>query len=425
MTNLDAASDAPPAPAALGEPTRRVGAGWIAAFATVWFGIWMAQLTPVQLLLPAQIDAQLHPDDWVDSVMAFGVISGIASLFVIVAYPLTGALSDRTASRFGRRRPWIAAGAVVFSLSLVALGFQTELWAIGATWVAATVGFCIMTAALTATISDQVPVGQRGFVSGWMSAPQAVGIIVGLVLVTMLVTGTVAGYAVIALALVVLALPFLRRHDEPLAPGERARVTARGVIASLWISPRRYPDFGWTLMSRVLVSIGNALGTSLLLYFLMFGLGDENAEDDLIILTLIYMVFVIVASLGFGRLSDRLGRRRVFVFVAAALQGLAALLLALVPDLTVAMIAAGLLGLGYGSFLSVDQALATQVLPDPAARGKDLGIMNIASAVPQSIAPLLGAVAVVATGSFTLVFVLGALFAFAGALAVTRVRGVR
>jgi MFS family permease len=282
-----------------------------------------------------------------------------------------------------------------------------------------------MTAALTATISDQVPVGQRGFVSGWMSAPQAVGIIVGLVVVTMLVAGTIAGYSVIAVALVVLALPFLRRHDEPLAPGERARVTARGVIASLWISPRRHPDFGWTLLSRVLVSIGNALGTSLLLYFLMFGLDDENAEDDLIVLTLIYMVFVILASLVFGRLSDRLGRRRVFVFVASGLQGIAALLLALAPDLAVAMIAAGILGLGYGSFLSVDQALATQVLPDPAARGKDLGIMNIASAVPQSIGPLLGALAVVMTGSFTLVFVLGALFTFAGALAVTRVRSVR
>jgi MFS family permease len=344
---------------------------------------------------------------------------------VIVVYPLTGALSDRTVSRFGRRRPWIALGAVVFALALVVLGFQAELWAIGAAWIAATVGFCIMTAALTATISDQVPVRQRGFVSGWMSAPQAVGIIAGLVLVTMLVTGTAAGYAVLAVGLVVLAVPFLRRHDEPLAPGERARVTARGVVASLWISPRRHPDFGWTLASRVLVSIGNALGTSLLLYFLMFGLGDENAEEDLIVLTLIYMVFVIVASLVFGRLSDRLGRRRVFVFVAAALQGVAALLLAVVPDLTVAMVAAGLLGLGYGSFLSVDQALATQVLPDAASRGKDLGIMNIASAVPQSIGPLLGAGAVVATGSFTLVFVLGAVCAFAGALAVTRVRGVR
>ncbi|WP_448005384.1 MFS transporter [Agromyces bauzanensis] len=313
----------------------------------------------------------------------------------------------------------------MFALALVALGFQTELWAIGATWIAATVGFCIMTAALTATISDQVPVGQRGFVSGWMSAPQAVGIIVGLVLVTMVVTGTVAGYALIAAALVVLTLPFLRRHDEPLAPGERARVTARGVAQSLWIGPRAHPDFGWTLLSRVLVSIGNALGTGLLLYFLMFGLGDANAETDLIVLTLIYMVFVIVASLGFGTLSDRLGRRRVFVFVAAALQGLAALLLALVPDLTVAMIAAGLLGLGYGCFLSVDQALATQVLPDPAARGKDLGIMNIATAVPQSLGPLLGAAAVVATGSFTLVFLLSAAFGIAGAVAVMRVRSVR
>jgi MFS family permease len=379
----------------------------------------------VQLLLPAQIDAELHPENWVDSVVAFGVISGIAAVATIVAYPLTGALSDRTTSRFGRRRPWILIGALVFALALVALGFQTEIWAIGTAWVAASVGFCIMTAALTATISDQVPVGQRGFVSGWMSAPQAVGIIVGLVLVTELVTDTALGYALLAIILVVLALPFLTRHDQPLAAAERTRVTARHLLASLWISPRQHPDFGWTLLSRVLVSVGNALGTSLLLYFLMFGLGDANAESDLIVLTLIYMVFVIVASLALGRLSDRLGRRKAFVFLASGLQGVAALLLAIFPDLTVAMVAAGLLGLGYGCFLSVDQALATQVLPDAASRGKDLGIMNIASAVPQALGPLIGAAAVVASGSFALVFVMSAVFAFAGALAVARVRSVR
>ena len=424
MTDGDSTA-VPTAHDAFAEPTRRVGAGWIAAFASAWLGIWMAQLTPVQLLLPAQIDAELHPDDWIESVLAFGVVSGIAAVFVIVAYPLTGALSDRTASRFGRRRPWIAGGAVLFAGALVLLGFQTELWAIGAAWVLATVGFCVMTAALTATISDRVPVGQRGFVSGWMSAPQAVGIIAGLLLVTTLVTGAAAGYAVVAVALVLLAVPFLFLPDQRLDAGERARVTARHVVASLWISPRRHPDFGWTLLSRVLVSTGNALGTGLLLYFLMFGLGDANAEDDLIVLTLVYMVFVIVASLGFGRLSDRLGRRRLFVFLAALLQGLAALLLAVAPGLGTAMTAAGLLGLGYGCFLSVDQALATQVLPDPASRGKDLGIMNIATAVPQSIGPLLGALAVAATGSFTPVFVLCAAVTFAGALAVSRVRSVR
>jgi MFS family permease len=378
------------------------------------------------LLLPAQIDAELHPENWVDSVVAFGVISGVAAVATVIAYPITGALSDRTTTRYGRRRPWILIGALVFATSLVVLGLQTQIWAIGAAWVAASVGFCIMTAALTATISDQVPVGQRGFVSGWMSAPQSLGIIVGLLLVTELVTDTSLGYALLAAILVVLAVPFLTRHDEPLAADERTRVTAKGILASLWISPREHPDFGWTLLSRVLISIGNALGTGLLLYFLMFGLGDENAEQDLILLTLIYMVFVIIASLGLGRLSDRLGRRRVFVFVAAGLQGLAALLLAAFPALSVAMIAAGLLGLGYGCFLSVDQALATQVLPDAATRGKDLGIMNIATAVPQALGPLIGAGAVVvAGGSFALVFVLSAVCAFAGALAVTRVRSVR
>jgi MFS family permease len=145
----------------------------------------------------------------------------------------------------------------------------------------------------------------------------------------------------------------------------------------------------------------------------------------LIILTLIYMVFVIFAALALGRLSDRLGRRKSFVFLASTLQAIAALMLAFIPMLPVAMIAAGVLGLGYGCFLAVDQALATQVLPDPAARGKDLGIMNIATAVPQAIAPLLGALMVAAIGGFQGLFVMAGAFAFAGALAVSRVKAVR
>nr|WP_179580705.1 MFS transporter [Leifsonia psychrotolerans] len=385
----------------------------------------MAQLTPVQLLLPAQIDRELHPQNWVDSVVAFGIISGIAGLCAIVAYPLTGALSDRTTSRFGRRRPWIAGGAALFAVALLLLGAQTSMVGIGVFWALALTGFCVLTAALTATISDQVPVGQRGYVSGWLSAPQAVGTILGLLLVTMLFTGTFAGYAVVAILLLILVIPFLLMPDAVLLPEQREPITTRGIVESLWISPRAYPDFGWTLLSRVLVNFGNAFGTTLLLYFLMFGLKDANAEDDLVVLTLIYMVFVIVAAIFLGRLSDTLGRRKSFVFVASALQGVAALMLAFIPSLTAAMVAAGLLGLGYGCFLAVDQALATQVLPDPASRGKDLGIMNIATAVPQAIAPLLGAGAVAVLGGFTGLFLLAGLFAFAGALAVAKVKSVR
>lgn len=406
-------------------PLTPVTGRWVALFAAAWLGVWLAQLTPIQLLLPAQIQAELRTFYWVDNVLWFGVVSGAAGVCAVVAYPLTGALSDRTRGRFGRRRPWVAGGTVLFAAALLALGIQTTMLGIAICWCLALTGFCVLTAALTAMISDQVPVGQRGYVSGWMSAPQAIGIILGLVLVMVLGLGAFGGYALAAGALVVLVAPFLlvvpdRQHTARGLP----RLRPRHLVTELWISPREHPDFGWTLLSRVLVNLGNAFGTTLLLYFLEFGLHDASAQNDLIPLVLVYMVFVIAASLVLGRVSDRLQRRKVFVLIASVVQAVAALLLAFLPSMPMAYVGSALLGLGYGCFLSVDQALATQVLPDPESRGKDLGIMNIAWAIPQAFGPLLGGVVVFWAGGFTGLFLLSGLAALLGAVAVSRVRSV-
>jgi MFS family permease len=226
---------------------------------------------------------------------------------------------------------------------------------------------------------------------------------------------------------------------------ERQPFSASILFAGFWVSPRQYPDFGWTLLGRVLVNLGNALGTTQLLYFIAFGLGSKDAVGDLLTLTLIYMVFFVISALGVGKLSDRIGQRKIFVYIAAYLQAIAAGLLAFVPDFNIAIIAAGLLGLGYGAFMAVDQALATQVLPDSHSRGKDLGIMNIATAVPQALAPLLGALIVLAfanlaTGSstvgvagqfaganagFTALFVASAVTALLGGLAIYPIKSVK
>jgi MFS family permease len=422
MTTTAPATPAGPPASPFAEPTRRVSAGWSATFALAWLGIWMAQLTPVQLLLPEQVEDQLNSTDWVDNVVAFGVVSGIAGLFVLIAYPLTGALSDRTTSRFGRRRPWIAAGALLFAVSLIVLGRQDNIVGIGVWWTVTIVGFCVMTAALTATISDQVPVNQRGIISGWISAPQALGIILGLVLVTDIFTGRLVGYSLLAGLLLVLTLPFLfRLRDQVLPPPDKPRLR----LADWWISPRQYPDFGWTLLSRVLVNFGNAFGTTLLLYFLKYYVKVADADAAILELSLVYMFFVVVASLALGRLSDRLGRRKVFVWMASASQGLAAIMLAFFPHYGVAMMGAALLGIGYGCFLSVDQALATQVLPDPADRGKDLGIMNIATAFPQAMAPLLGAFVVAYAGGFATLYLVAGLTSLVGAACVLPIKQVR
>jgi MFS family permease len=243
----------------------------------------------------------------------------------------------------------------------------------------------------------------------------------------MLVLSTIVGYVVMAVLLLVLVLPFLAViPDEVLPKVLRPKLSLPVLIRGFWINPVAHPDFGWTLLSRILVNIGNALGTTLLLYFIMFGLGrEETAEDDLLTLTLVYLVFFIIAALGFGKLSDVIGKRKPFVYTAAYLQGIAALLIAFVPDLTIVTISAGLLGLGYGCFMAVDQALATQVLPNSHTRGKDLGIMNIATTVPQAVAPLLGAFIVAALHGFGGLFVLSAAAAALGGLAILPVKGVK
>jgi MFS family permease len=388
------------------EPTRRVSGGWIALFATAWLGIWMAQLTPIQLLLPQQVEDVVHGHSWTDNVLAFGVISGIAGACALITFPLTGALSDRTTSRFGRRRPWILAGVLVFAISLVVLSLQSTIVGVGVFWSTSIIGFCIASAAITATLSDQVPVNQRGFVSGWISAPQAIGTILGLVLV-ITIWSTVAteqafGYPLVAILLVVLSLPFIATlPDQQLRKDQRPRGGLGTILTGFWINPVKHPDFGWTLLGRILVNLGNALGTTLLLYFLQYGLNETatDAQNNLLVLTGVYLIFFVLAALVCGRISDRIGRRKVFVYISAWMQAIAALILAFVPVLGVAFVAAGLLGLGYGCYMAVDQALATQVLPDAHSRGKDLGIMNIATAVPQAVGPLLGALVVLAFAS--------------------------
>jgi MFS family permease len=363
----------------------------------------MAQLTPIQLLLPEQVENVVHAHLWTDSVLAFGVISGIAGACALVAFPLTGALSDRTTSRFGRRRPWIFIGVVIFAVSLFILTFQTSITGVGVFWSLSIIGFSVASSATTATLSDQVPVNQRGFVSAWISAPQAIGTILGLILVTTIWANSVLaqiayGYPLVAILLIVLSIPFIvTLPDQPLNRDQRPRGGLGTMLQGFWINPIKHPDFGWTLLGRILVNLGNALGTTLLLYFLQFGLGQSktDATNNLTLLSIVYLFFFVIAALVLGRVSDRIGRRKIFVYIAAYVQAAAALILAFVPNFDVAIVAAGLLGLGYGCYMSVDQALATQVLPDAHSRGKDLGIMNIATAVPQAVGPLLGAIIVV------------------------------
>jgi MFS family permease len=154
--------------------TARVGARWMTLFTLAWLAIWTVQLTPVQLLLPLQLNTS--DDDWIRGVVSSGFVLGIGGLFGIVAAPLVGAISDRSRSSRGRRRPWALAGVWLAAIFLVLTGLVDGPWLVGACWVGVSIGISVASAAFTALIADQLPPAQRGAASSAVGQAIAQGV---------------------------------------------------------------------------------------------------------------------------------------------------------------------------------------------------------------------------------------------------------
>jgi MFS family permease len=232
-------------------------------------------------------------------------------------------------------------------------------------------------------------------------------------------------YLVLAAALLACAAPFIARYRDVATTGGTLPLTAHSIVDGLWLRPRDNPDFAWALAGRLLVNLGNAFGTTYLLYFLQDDLKLAHPEDGLLALTLVYLVFTLSATVLGGWLSDRSGRRRIFVAAAAALQAIASFQLTFFPGFGMALVAAGFLGAGYGAYMSVDQALVTHVLPDARSRAKDLGIMNVGSVGPQALAPLGASLIIGELGGYSVLFGTAGVTTVLGALLVYRIRSVR
>lgn len=400
----------------------RAGARWFTLFTLAWLALWTAQLTPLQLLIPLQLNTPDDAGGWVSGVVSSGLVLAVGGLAGVIAGPLAGGMSDRTRGAFGRRRPWALGGVAVAATSLGLMASASGPLAVGAAWVGVSVGTAVASAAFTALIADQLT-DQRGAASAAIASSQAVGIVVGVGVIVLLGLGVVSGYIVLALVLLVCgvaaALVLPDPPDADAAAGARAVRTLSARLAAF--ADR---EFVWLLVGRLVVNIGNALGTGLLLFFLLYGLHRESsgAEDDLLLLIVVYTVFVVAASLVAGRISDRRGHRVSLTVGAALVQGVASLLLAALPTFETTLVAAALLGIGYGAYMSVGLALATDLLPFPDDSARDLGLVNVSASLGQLIGPLIGAGLVALVGHFWLLFAVGGVLSVAGGVMTLAVR---
>lgn len=391
----------------------------------VFLALWCAVIS---VFLPAHI-AQIDPSNKANNL---ALVLTTATFFSIFAQPLAGALSDRTRSTWGRRSLWILGGSLIGALFLVGLSFQTTIVGILICWIGVAVILNFANGPLATVIADRFEPERRGVASGIIGASQTAGGTLGVIVAGAILTvwNVTAGYLVFAVAIVLVCWLFVFLNREPTTVGiAREPFRWSTFIKGFWVSPRKYPDFGWAFWARFMMYLGYQGTAAYLLYILSdyVGLGMTGATQAIGAVSTLQMVGLIVSGLLAGWLSDRFRRRKPFVFAATILIALALAMPILIPNMTGIYLYAILMGFGYGSYMSIDMALMSQVLPKGGIdAGKDMGVLTIATQVPQTLAPLIcAALLTVFAGNYVSVFIFGMVAVFVSSFMILPIKSVK
>lgn len=393
--------------------------GWIIPANLGIFLIWGA--VP-GILLPAQISQQFGEADKVANLTLVATIGAFCSM---LAQPIAGQISDRTRSRFGRRAPWIILGSLAGGLSLVGLAFANSLVGVVIAWSLVQITYNIAQGPLSAIMPDRVPLKRRGTFAALSGIGLMVGALGGQIVGALFFNSIAAGYVTFAaFSLIVLTLFVVFNPDYSSKEIEPEPFRFGDFLRTFWVSPVKHPDFFWAFTGRLLLYTGYFAVTGFQLYLLTDYFGIAKPESVIPVLGLISLAGILLATIVSGPLSDKVGRRKPFVFISSVVTGLALVVPWVWPDLTAWMVFTFVSGLGFGMFQAVDTALMSEVLPSAKSFAKDLGVVNIAATLPQTLAPGVAGAIVLAFG-YTALFPVGIALSVLGAFAVWPIKAVK
>lgn len=348
------------------------------------FGLFVGLMTPVLLSMQLKVQ-ELAPEN---SAELLAAVLPFGALGAMIANPLAGQLSDRTRSRWGRRRPWLIGGILGFLAALAIVAFAQDQLTLTIGWVAGQVAANAVLAALVASFADNVPEFQRGKGSSIIAIAQNTAILTGTY-ASVLLVGNLPVLFIAPGVLAVIAIVWYALVARDEVPEQRIKPLNIGsLIGTFWTNPFKNPDFGFAWWSRFLITLGTFMFTTFRLLYMQQHLGLSVQDATLAVANgvLIYTIALLVSAAVSGWLSDKLGRRKAFVAGSTAMTAVGLIVLAHANDLSHFYWAELLLGFAYGIYTAVDNALIVDVLPNPERPGKDLGVINIANALPQSVA---------------------------------------
>ncbi|MFC0674698.1 MFS transporter [Brachybacterium hainanense] len=390
----------------------------------------------IALLGPAIIGVGLKvidivPAEGTERESAAALIAGLGAAGALVGNVVFGRLSDRTTGRWGRRRPWVVCGTIVMTIGFLIMGVSGSVPVVAAGWLIAQLGANATLAPFIATIADQVPKFQRGSVTALLGIAQNVGILGGTYVAQIFQDHMVIMFVGPSLFAILAMIGFAFVLPDQVLPVKPPRMDLREWAQTFWVSPVKHPDYALAWWSRFLITLATFMFTTYRPFYATRQLGVAEDQVAAVISTsvLIYTIGLVITGWVAGKLSDKTGRRKVFVAGSTALFAVGTILLAHATSVDTFYIVEAILGIAYGIYIGVDLALVVDVLPNPDDSGKDLGVFNMANAMPQTLAPILGGVLVgigaSAGPNYTLLLWVAGILAFLGALVVLPIRSVR
>lgn len=421
------ATNIPAHPYTTATPVQRVSTWYLGALGLAQFGIFAAILTPA--IVSMQLKAQeINPDN---PAAVIGLVLPIGAFGALIGNPVFGALSDRTRTRWGRRKPWLAGGIIALLLGLVWISYSTTVPMLIAAWLVSQLASNAASATLVASFADNVPEEQRGRASSILALAQNVSVLGGVYGAVFLVDRLPVLFIAPGLVGVAAVAVYVFVTPDRLPEVEVRSFSFARLIGTFWTNPFKYPDFGLAWWSRFLIVLSSYIFTTYRPLYMEDHLRLPTSEAVTAVANGvgIYTAALFVGTLFSGWLSDKLRRRKIFVGGSTFIYAIGLIVLAFANSVGHFYVAEAIMGLAFGIYAAVDVALVVDVLPDRAKPGKDLGVINIANSLPQSLAPALG-LALLGLGSangdnyVALAWGAGAI-AVIGALIVIPIKGVR
>jgi MFS family permease len=356
---------------------------------------WLG-LTSIDAVVGAAVQSRIKFDHLVTpgtEGSSLAIVGALQFFFSVAIQPTVGSISDYASTRWGRRKPFIVAGALFDALFLIGIASANSLLAIAAFATLLALSTNVARGPFQGYVPDLVPDRQVGLASAMVGLMQVLGNVLGFGLAAIANTQGNVGLAILAIAsveLVTMLSVVLRVPNGPPAKSRGGR-SWRSIAAETWGTDiLRETSYLWLLASRLLILMGGAAVLNFIYLYLAdaHGLSQAQSGGAFGFMLLAAVGVSLLAIVPASRLSDRYGRKPV-IYVCTALGAIGVGIIALAPSIPVAIIGSAIFGASQGTFLAVDWALMTDIIPR-ASSGRYMGLSNVVTASSTTIAIIVG-----------------------------------